>query len=139
MIIIVGVILVIIEMLLGAITGFELFVLGIIFILSAILGTVTNSFTVTLGSIGVFSFLYLIVGRNFIKQKISVITHLTNVDALVGEKGIVIKEITPKKSGQVKIKGETWRAESNEIIPETKQVVVESISGVTVRVKIFNE
>ena len=36
----------------------------------------------------------------------------TNVDALVGQKGIVIKTINPHEIGQVKVGGESWSAQN---------------------------
>jgi len=38
--------------------------------------------------------------------------HASNVDALIGEKALVIKNIGPKSSGEVKIRGERWSAMS---------------------------
>jgi membrane protein implicated in regulation of membrane protease activity len=36
--------------------------------------------------------------------------HPSNVDALIGEKALVLETIVPKTPGVVKIRGETWRA-----------------------------
>ena len=36
--------------------------------------------------------------------------HASNVDALIGEKALVLEEIAPKTPGMVKVRGESWRA-----------------------------
>ena len=38
--------------------------------------------------------------------------HASNVDALIGEKALVVEPITPKGPGVVKVRGESWRAMS---------------------------
>ena len=55
----------------------------------------------------------------------------TNVQALVGEKGAVIKTIAPGISGQVKMKGEIWpaRSLSHELIIEGNEIQVVDIKG----------
>jgi len=40
-------------------------------------------------------------------------SHPTNVDALINQKALVIKEIIPPNLGQVKIKGQLWQAQSS--------------------------
>ncbi len=59
----------------------------------------------------------------------------SNVDALIGQTAIVIKEIDPDLGGQVKIGGETWLAEADEKIDENGKVEIISISGTKVHVK----
>jgi membrane protein implicated in regulation of membrane protease activity len=36
--------------------------------------------------------------------------HASNVDAMIGEKALVLEEVHPKMPGLVKVKGESWRA-----------------------------
>lgn len=57
----------------------------------------------------------------------------TNVDAIVGEKGFVIVDITPQKNGIVKVKSEEWSAQSidmNETIQEGTEIIVNKVEGV---------
>ncbi len=54
----------------------------------------------------------------------------TNTDAIIGKKGFVIKEITPKEVGLVKVKGEDWTAiscDSELKIEKGAEIVVESV------------
>lgn len=57
----------------------------------------------------------------------------TNIDAVIGKRGFIVKEITPQEVGIVKVKGEEWTAVSlndNETIKIGSEVVVKSIEGV---------
>jgi membrane protein implicated in regulation of membrane protease activity len=63
----------------------------------------------------------------------------TNVDALIGCKAKVLQSIDPiEGSGRVKVKGEEWSASSEDdsVINEGNSVVVVSVSGAKVIVKL---
>jgi len=133
--IIVGIGAIVLEILLGAATGFDLLLLGIIFVISGGLGTLLNSFTIALISTIILTLLYILIGRRFIKQKLSIKTKETNVDRLFGKKALVVKKIEPSRPGQVKFEGEVWRAESDKLIVTGQEVIIESVSGVTLKVQ----
>ncbi len=62
----------------------------------------------------------------------------TGIDALIGQKAIVIKQIDNANNwGRIKLGGEEWKACSinGEILEESYMVVVEKIEGVTAYVK----
>lgn len=130
-----GVIAIIAELALGVATGFDLFLVGVIFIVSGGVGLLFNSFSFALVLVVVLSLLYIFVGRSFIKERLTITTRATNVDALIGKKGMVTKKITKDVVGQVKVEGEVWRAASDTNIDAGSRVVVESVSGVTLTVK----
>ncbi|OGK19054.1 hypothetical protein A2866_00415 [Candidatus Roizmanbacteria bacterium RIFCSPHIGHO2_01_FULL_39_8] len=135
LLIISGLVLIVVEVALGAATGFDLLLIGVIFIVSGGLGILLHSTTYSLVSIAALSFLYLLIGRKFIKKALTIETKSTNVDNVLHRKGLVTKEITAKKAGQVKIEGEIWRANSDKTIDVGKEIVVESVSGLTLKVK----
>ncbi|MDO5852359.1 MAG: NfeD family protein [Methanobacteriaceae archaeon] len=54
----------------------------------------------------------------------------SNTQRLINKKGIVIKTITPNKSGLIKVYGETWKAISDEEINTDEEVIIKKISGV---------
>lgn len=130
-----GIIAIIAELALGVATGFDLFVIGVIFIVSGGVGLLVSSFTIALILVSILCLAYVFVGRGFIKQKLTLTTKATNVDALIGKKGMVTKKITKDTVGQVKVEGEVWRAASDTDIDAGSTVVVESVSGVTLTVK----
>ncbi len=59
----------------------------------------------------------------------------TNIDAIIGRKGIVLKSIAKHADGLVKIDNERWRARAEENIKKGEQVVVTDVSGVTLIVE----
>lgn len=125
---------VVLELFFGVATGFDLVVIGSIFVLASGVGMVTGSFMVALITITVLSVIYIFLGRNIIKNKLSIATTSTNVDALIGKKAVVTKVIHPSKAGQITIEGEIWRAQAERIINVGTEVTIESVSGVTVSV-----
>ncbi|MBI4080280.1 MAG: NfeD family protein [Candidatus Levybacteria bacterium] len=133
-IIVLGVIAIIAEMVMGVATGFDLFVIGVILVISGALGIMTASFSLSMILIPVLSVLYIFVGRRFIKQRLAITTHATNADALIGKQGEVVRKITKEHPGRVKIDSEVWRAQAQTHIDEGAQVVVQSVSGVTLTV-----
>lgn len=56
-------------------------------------------------------------------------------DRLIGEKGIVMEDISLKNGGIVRISGDTWRAISDQEIGEGTSILVEKIEGVKLVVK----
>ncbi len=128
-----GLLSIILELLLGVATGFDLFIIGIILIISGGVGIVTST-TLALLSVTALCFTYVLVGRNFVKNKLNFKSTPTNPDALIGKTAKVVKKITPNHPGQVKLEGEIWRAQSDQDIDIGQSVVVQSISGVTLSV-----
>jgi membrane protein implicated in regulation of membrane protease activity len=62
--------------------------------------------------------------------------HASNVDALLGEKALVTEAIHPRAPGVVKIKGESWRAISEQEHFEKDQwVEIEKVEGASVIVR----
>ena len=61
----------------------------------------------------------------------------TNINSYIGEKGIVLKKISPLSTGQVKVRGQVWTAKSlnDEEIQEKERIVVVSVEGVKLVVK----
>ncbi len=56
-------------------------------------------------------------------------------NVFVGEKAIAADRVTPNSPGYVKFKGEYWKATSDEIIEEDKNVVIVDRKGSTLKVK----
>jgi membrane protein implicated in regulation of membrane protease activity len=55
----------------------------------------------------------------------------SNVDALIGEKAVVVEKIMPLKPGLIKVLSEIWRAESNVEIEVGEIVNIKYIRGTT--------
>lgn len=128
-----GIAAIIIEVLLGAITGFDLLLLGVIFVIAGIVG-LFSSVTIALITIIVLSLAYVAFGRKLLKDRMTIATKTTSSNALLGKKATVIKKITPHHAGQVKMEGEIWRAQSDTTLDADEVVTIQSVSGVTLTV-----
>lgn len=133
--IIAGIIAIAVEVIIGAATGFELLVLGVIMVIGGAVGIAFNSFQIALLTSAILTIGYIAIGRGFLKKSLSISTKATNVDAVIGQKGVVTKAISPSKAGQVKLGDEVWRATAESEIAEGAKVTVVSVSGVTITVK----
>ena len=128
--------LILLELIVGVQTGFDLVLIGAALIVGGLSGWITGSMQTAFIIAAVLSFAYLIFGRKFVKSRINHgVTHRVNTDALVGQTAIVVKEIKPHSPGQVKIKGEVWRAEGESAIAVDSTVEVVGFEGVTLKVK----
>lgn len=130
-----GFILVLGELLVGIEAGFDLVLIGSILVLGGLTGVVTQNTLVALAISIVLSIVYIVFGRNAVKKKITVITHKTNIDKLIGKHGVVIRSITPDTPGLVRLDDEDWRATSSQVLYEKQKIIVQSLSGVTLNVK----
>jgi len=132
--IIIGFLAILVELILGVVTGFDLLLLGIAFIIGGLVGMGTDSFNIGLTVVFILSILYFLIGRKIIKKELALKTTKTSVDNLLLKQGIVVKKITPDKPGQIKVEGEIWRAESPNVISEGASVIIQSVNGVTLLV-----
>ncbi len=135
LLIILGIVAIVVEIIIGVATGFELLVLGVIMILGGVIGLLFGSFQYGVISMTALIAIYLFFGRKMIKKSLNITTHKTNSDSIVGSVATVVTEVKSDVVGQVKIGGEVWRAESAEDLAVGEKVTVQSISGVTVRVE----
>lgn len=79
----------------------------------------------------IVSALLLALTRPFVKKKLLVTKEKTNWDRLVGERGTALSEVGSEMTGQVRVKGQVWSAqsESGEAIPVGAAVSVCKVEG----------
>jgi membrane protein implicated in regulation of membrane protease activity len=134
-----GIVCVIIELALGALTGFDLALLGASLAVGGAIGLLAGSAKIGLLAAGALALLYLAVFRSWLKKKLTVKDQASNVDAVVGKTGVVTKRIAIREPGMVKVGAEIWRAElagADEVAKDAGAVVVvHSVEGVTLRVR----
>ncbi len=133
--VIAGLLLVLAELLVGIQSGFDLVLIGSILVISGCVGMFTGSTPLMLVLATALSILYIAVGRNKIRQKITTVTKKTNIDKLIGANGVVVRSVTPDTAGLVRVNDEDWRASAEEILYERDAVTVEGIEGVTLIVR----
>lgn len=85
----------------------------------------------------VASVLFLMVTKPLAKDLLKIGGERTNADRLIGEKALVMSEILPFSTGQVKVRGQMWSAlaEDGEPIGVNETVLIQSIEGVKLIVK----
>ncbi len=128
------------ELILGAITGFDLALIGLSLALGGGVGLWFGSTKAGLFSAAVLALIYLLFFRRLLRHKLTPKEQPTNVDAIMGRTAVVTVRIAPHTPGQVKVSDEIWRAELEKeeietaLEPGTK-VTVAGIDGVTLKVR----
>ncbi len=79
--------------------------------------------------------LLLITTRPYLVKKLHVKESKTNLDRVIGMRGIVTEDITTLNPGEVKVDGKRWTAISDTDIKVGSSVEVLSIIGVKIKVK----
>ena len=137
--IITGTVCLIAEVALGVATGFDLALIGISLAAGGAIGLAFDSVRVGLLSAAVFSIVYWLFLRRQVKSRIAAGGKLSNVGALIGQSGVVTAEIHATSAGQVRVGDEIWRAEladeSSGPLQAGRTIVVQSVEGVTLRVR----
>lgn len=141
MLIIVGALAILGEVILGAVTGFDLALIGLSLVAGGAVGLVFGSVKVGLFSAGALAFIYLAFLRRHIRSRVTGPNRPTNVDALLGRTALVTERIAPHAAGMVRLGDELWRAtlehegEGAAAIEPGATVVVNSVEGVTLKVR----
>jgi membrane protein implicated in regulation of membrane protease activity len=138
MLVIVGIVCVIAELSLGAMTGFDLALIGGSLAIGGGVGLSSSSAVVGLLAAGGLSLVYLAVFRSWLKARLTVKDQASNVDALIGKIGVVTKRIGVREPGMVKVGDEFWRAELTVGDDDSREagasLTVQSVEGVTLKV-----
>lgn len=127
------------ELLLGAITGFDLALLGGAIAAGGAVGLYFDSVRAGLLSAGTLSLIYLVFLRKWIRLKLTSPGRPPLVQEVIGRTALVTVRITPHQAGQVKLGDEIWRATlpagSEGLREPGATVTVDSVDGVTLIVK----
>ncbi len=81
--------------------------------------------------------LLVTAGTIYLAVRSSQLRTSTGLEGLVGEAGVVKETLNPQ--GRVLVHGEIWNAESDVTISEGEKVVVESVAGLTTKVRKASE
>jgi len=134
-----GIVCVIIEVALGALTGFDLALVGASLAAGGAVGLLFGSANVGLLSAAGLALVYLALFRRWLKGKLTVKEHASNADAVMGKSGVVTKRIAAREPGMVKLGDEVWRAELANVEDPAREtgaiVTVQSVEGVTLKVR----
>ena len=81
--------------------------------------------------------LLVTAGTIYLAARSSQLSTSTGLEGLVGEAGVVKETLNPQ--GRILVHGEIWNAESDVTISEGEKVVVESVAGLTTKVRKASE
>ena len=139
LLLIAGIICVIVELALGALTGLDLALVGASLSVGGAIGLLTGSANIGILSAAGAALIYFALFRRWLKAKLTVRDQMSNVDAVMGKTGVVTKRIAPRDCGLVKVGSEEWRAElaqGDETVREVgATITVSSVEGVTLKVR----
>ncbi|MBN2077196.1 MAG: NfeD family protein [Dehalococcoidales bacterium] len=130
-----GLLFILLELILGIDTGLDMVFIGTAFLIGGLITWPFKLWGVTIIITAVICVLYVFLGRKYVHKWIAVKPEKTNIDAVIGSTGIVLKEIKLRNVGRVKVGNENWRAKAEEDIPEGNEIVVTGISGTTLTVE----
>ena len=82
-----------------------------------------------------FSALSLIFTKPLLEKSLKKKREKTNFDRIIGEIGVVTKDIKKHENGRVKIDGKDWMATSDKEIKEGSEVEILKIEGAKIIVK----
>ena len=133
--VIVGLLLVLLELIVGVETGLDLVFTGSAFILGGLVTWPFHSWLLTVIVTSIICVAYVALGRRYVHRWTTVSKAKTNIDAIIGRQGIVLKSIAKNVDGLVKVGNEQWRARAEEDIKKGDEIVVTSVSGVTLIVE----
>ncbi len=133
--VIVGLLFALVELIIGVETGLDLVFIGSAFIIGGLVTWPFHSWILTVIVTGVICIAYVALGRRYVHRWTAVRKSRTNIDAIIGRQGIVLRSIAKNVDGLVKIGYEQWRARAEEEIKEEDEVVVTGVSGATLIVK----
>jgi membrane protein implicated in regulation of membrane protease activity len=134
-----GAVLILIEVLLGAATGFDFLLIGSALLLGGLFGLLLKSASLGVAAAGVLALAYVFFGRRHVRSRFGRPNMPSNTDSLIGKTVRVVEPIRAGHPGRVKHEGEEWRAESARpsatVLDTGTEARIVRIDGVTVFVE----
>jgi inner membrane protein len=131
----IGLAMILLELILGIVTGLDLVFLGSAFVIGGLVTWPFHSWILTLITTMLICIAYIVLGRRYVNRWTSRQKEKTNVDTILGKKGIALQRIPPDECGLVKVGNEEWSARADESIEKDEAIIVADIGGVTLKVK----
>ncbi|MDD5702219.1 MAG: NfeD family protein [Dehalococcoidales bacterium] len=131
----IGLLMILLELIVGIGTGLDLVFLGSAFIIGGLVSWPFHSWVLTLIITLVICIVYLALGRRYVHRWTATRKEKTNIDVIIGKRGIILQSLMPGDIGLVKVDNEEWRARAEEGIEKGEAIVVTAISGITLNVE----
>ena len=104
-------------------------------ILSMLLSFVVDNFFLQFSVFVIVGIVLLITTRPILQKWLSKNKEKTNIDRIIGMRGIVTEEILKNSIGEVKVDGKRWSAYADERIKVNAIVKILEINGVKLKVE----
>lgn len=104
-------------------------------ILSMLLSFVVDNFFLQFSVFVIVGIVLLITTRPILQKWLSKNKEKTNIDRIIGMRGIVTEEILKNSIGEVKVDGKRWSAYADEKIKVNAIVKILEINGVKLKVE----
>ena len=128
----------IVMIVLGFFEAITINLVSIWFIMSAfialILSFITDNFVIQFGVFVILGIILMLTTRKTLEAKL-VRKEKTNLDRVVGMKGIITEEVTKHSVGEVKVDAKRWSCVSDEAIEKGSVVKILKIDGVKLKVQ----
>ncbi len=131
----IGLVMILAELVLGLETSLDLVFIGTAFVLGGLVTWPVQLWFVTLLVTALICVGYIVLGRKYIHNRISVTTAATNIDTVIGSRGVVISGLEKNSVGRVRVGNVKWRAKAESEIHEGEEIVVTGVTGTTLSVK----
>jgi len=131
--VIIGLLLILLELVVGG--ELDMVFVGSAFLLGGLVAWLTHSWLWALIVTIIICIAYVAIGRRYIHRWTAVKKTKTNIDAIIGRTGIVLKSIARNYDGRVRVGNERWKARSEENINNGDKIVVTGVSGATLIVE----
>ncbi len=131
----IGLLMVLLGLVFGVVHGTDFVFLGSAFFIGGLATWPFHSWIMTPIVTAVICIIYLVVGRKYFQSRMATKFEKTNVDKIIGEKGIALQELKPGIEGLVELDHIEWSARTEESIDKGDTVVVTAIRGTTLSVK----
>ena len=104
-------------------------------IVSLILSFFIDDFIIQFSVFVILGILLLITTRSWLNKVFKINKYKTNLDRVIGMRGIVTEKITKNSPGEVKVDGKRWMAVSDKTINVDNDVKILEIDGVKLKVE----
>lgn len=132
----------ILVIILGFIESITASLVSIWFVLSGIIALILSiwidSFSIQFAVFVIFGIIFMLLIRKYFKLDPSK-KEKTNLDRIIGMKGIVTEDIDEIEGGEIKVDGKKWSCMSNEKLKKGEFAKVLNIQGVKLKVERWKE
>lgn len=129
-----GLLLAMTELFMGIDTGLDMVFVGSSLVVGGLVTWPFHSWVLSVILVAVICIAYIAIGRRYVHRWTAVKKQKTNIDAIIGKKGVVLRSIEQNAKGLVKVGYEQWHAVADEAIYEGEAIKVIEVSGVTLKV-----